>query len=383
MQCDLKKILLTTCCLTLSACGGTGIDGPIFSLDPITPTPDTGAGDYVYSPIDLTETHTFKVSSVVLEYIDHDTLNDRSKYPIYSALDLDDQVAGSESNPTQVNINGNATMHYDISDGSFNLTVDQGSTNFFHNFLESERDVGVTDRLYYESILGNELYKLDISKPGASSWGQLALNYMSYGMWSARAYPAPVPGARTSFGGITFGIETQDSDMPTSGLATYSGGTVGQLDTHYEGEVLNKEAFDIATADALLAGNPAPDASDYTIIVNFHNTFTLAGDVALDVNFTSNSLRADFTNMSRTDEDGVTSSYSQLNFHSSLSLTPGSNNFSGQASTENPWLHGTLTGAFYGPATSGAPEEVGGIWSLYDAADQTVRAVGSFGAKKN
>lgn len=376
MHCDLKKILLTTCCLTLSACGGSGL-GPVFTVDPTT-------ADDGYNALTINKSATFKASSVVLEYIDHPVYNNEALYPLYAYFDLDDQVAGSEANPSHVAATGNATMQYDASDGSFNLSVDQGNVSFFHNFLESERDLTVTDRMHYMSILGDNLYQLDISQPGTSSWGHAALSYMSYGMWSARAYPVNVSAwERIVYGGVAFGDETKSADMPISGSASYSGGTVGQYDRHYRGEVLDQAAYDTASAEAAAAGLPAPNIADFTIKVNFHNTFSLTGDVAIDVNFSANSLRADFMNMEQTDEDGVASLVPWLDFHSSLALTPGSSTFEGITSTDTPYLHGTIMGAFYGPTSNGGPAEVGGIWSLFDGGQQTIRVIGSFGAKRD
>ena len=255
MQGDLKKILLTTSILSLSACGGAGLEGPIFSIDPSLDSPG-------YDQLAVDKTQSFKASSVVLEYVDHPVYNDESLYPLHTYRDIDDQVASSEANPSHVDSAGNATMHYDASDGSFNLSVSQGNVDFYHNFLESERDTNITDRMHYDSILGDMLYKLDLSQPGSSSWGHAALNYMSYGMWSARAYPSIVSGwERISYGGVAFGNETHGSDMPTSGSASYSGGTVGQYDTHYLGKVLDQTRFNIALANAAAAGNPAPLAT--------------------------------------------------------------------------------------------------------------------------
>lgn len=390
MQCDLKKILLTTCCLTLSACGGTGLDGPIFSIDPASPT-DSGNNDY--SPINLTESRTFQASSVVMDRVDHEDHNNPSKFENLDPA-IDEVYVGAETNPSHVDINGNATIHYDASDQSFSLTVNQGNIDYFHHYREAQDRVATTDgSLYYESYdeAGN-LYTLDISNPGVSRvfsalsapHQNLTLSYMSFGMWSAQQYPLGVAGYRDAHGGIAFGKETQSADMPITGSASYTGATVGYMDIHTDTELVNLEAYNEAVADAFLAGDPAPPRSDYTIETSYHESYNLEGEVIIDVNFDALTLDAFFNNMIAAPVNGASAfEGSWLDFHSSLPLTSGSNNFAGTASTNSPWLHGTIMGAFYGPATSGAPAEVGGIWSLYDPTDQEVRAVGSFGAKKD
>lgn len=377
MQGNMKNILLATCCLTLSACGGSSIDSPIFALNPTTPT-DT---DNSTNKLDFSKTQTFQISSVVLETA-HDAVLNSSPWIVNSNRHVDHRVAGDEIDPTFVDITGNATMHYDTSDNGFSLTIDQGNTDFFHDFLESERDTSITDRLFYESILGNMLYYLDLSKPGTASRGHSALNYMSYGTWIARGYPVNVGGSRAVFGALAFGNETQNSDMPTSGSASYTGGAVGNLDEHYMGEILDNVAYQEDIAEALVSGSAAPDPNDYIKEVAFHQYYTVAYDVSITANFTANTLRAEFDN-AVTAPEGSEPTYAgpSLDFHSSLSLTPGSNSFSGTASTNDTFLHGTLMGTFYGPTINGAPAEVGGIWALYDSAEQFWRLTGSFGAK--
>ena len=400
MQCDLKKILLTTCCLTLSACGGAGV-GPIFSIDPATPTVTTTTvdGGFNYEEFaNFAKTQTFRASSVVMDYVHHEEYNKdlygggvtRTIYPFVNpGVDPTEIIAGAEANPTMVPTGGTATMHFDTSDNSFNLTINQGNVDYFHNYLETERDTSVTDKLSYESIddkgNGNFLYTLDISKPGTAlnSHPNLVLSYMSFGMWGAQAYPVPVSGSRDTHGGIAFGVETLDKDMPTSGEATYSGATFGYLDVH-AGDPSSKDVqiYDMPSYLEALLTDPLANIETYRVNVAYHREYTLLGDAAISVNFTAMTLRANMTNMMKTDIlTGVSSAW--YNFHSSLSLISGSNSFSGTASTDSPYLHGTLMGTFYGPVTSGFPEEVGGIWSLYDSADQSVRAVGSFGAKRD
>ncbi|GHF26473.1 hypothetical protein GCM10017044_21800 [Kordiimonas sediminis] len=329
------SLFALTSMLTLAACGGDyQTNGELFSRTPVPPPPPPPPPEeeYVYDKLDLTESTTFGASSVTMDLV----------------LNIDD-----ETDPTLVSSNGNATVHYDTSDGSFSIDVSQGNITFFHNFREFERDTEVTDSLVYSSVGedlddANELlYHLNLTKPGTARDG-LLLNYMSFGLWSALVYPLPIEGWREAVGGIAFGNETRPEDMPTTGIASYTGKTVGILDEN-------------------------------DIELGVHDQYTLAGDVEITANFDALTLNAFMNNMMRTHViSGVTTPWED--FHSSLSLTEGSNKFIGVASTDVPYLHGEIRGTFYGPVDSGAPAEVGGIWSLFDPGEKTVRAIGSFGA---
>ncbi|MEO7133296.1 MAG: transferrin-binding protein-like solute binding protein [Vicinamibacterales bacterium] len=165
------------------------------------------------------------------------------------------------------------------------------------------------------------------------------LSWTSYGFWDS------LDARSETVATFVTGYKTADSNVPTSGSATYNGSVVGKV------------IF--------------PDAGAHGVGVYYLN-----GDVSLAANFGSGSITGNLTNM--TSGQGPWNSVSLLG-----SISGSQNAFSGtSAATSAPAnaaamsgsASGTFAGMFFGPSA----QELGAVWTLFDGSST---ATGSFGAK--
>ncbi len=180
----------------------------------------------------------------------------------------------------------------------------------------------------------------DRSKLGAFSDPYNAgFDYQTFGIWFNK-----VDDSNRSFEAITIGTLTPDSAIPSTGSATFNGSTTGfYIDTGYDDPFLTQSDLEL-TAD--FENRNVTFTTSNTQKYNLANT---AGFIdASDLDITNNTL----------------------------SISEGSNKFSGQLTTDNG-LTGGAEGKFYGPNA----EEAGGVFSLVSTSGDS-GYVGSFGAVK-
>lgn len=161
----------------------------------------------------------------------------------------------------------------------------------------------------------------------------LGLNYQTFGVW--------VTGLVTTSGRVgaaSVGMPTNAASVPSSGLASFIGGSVGSyIDA-------SGERF-IVAADSLINA----DFSTRSLV------FTTSNSEAISLINATDSSRPD------------------LNLSGTLAYAAGSNSFSGSVSTVSA-LTGSASGNFYGPTA----QEAGGVFAVTGSGIEDYR--GSFGA---
>jgi hypothetical protein len=167
-----------------------------------------------------------------------------------------------------------------------------------------------------------------------ADYNTLGYNYQTFGAW--------VTGVGTgsgNAGAISAGAATPVSSVPTTGTATYNG----------------------------TAGGIYVDTSG--------TTFLAAGSSALTANFANHSVSYSTSGTTAVDtaSGAALPNPSALNMQGTLSLTVGSNDFSGTVSSSS--LNGAARGRFYGPTAN----EVGGTFALKGPGVSSY--LGAFGAK--
>jgi len=166
-----------------------------------------------------------------------------------------------------------------------------------------------------------------------ADYNSLGYNYQTFGAW--------VTGLGTgsgNAGALSAGFPTPVSSVPTTGTATYNGAAAGIY----------------------------VDASG--------TTFLAVGSSALSANFANHSVSYSTSGTTAVDTTGAAlANPSILNMQGTLSLSAGSNAFSGPVSTSS--LNGTATGRLYGPTAN----EAGGTFALTGPGVSSY--LGAFGAK--
>jgi len=174
----------------------------------------------------------------------------------------------------------------------------------------------------------NPTETIEIYRPGNST----DLNFSSFGAWDTNTIAPNVTGG---FGVIASGQNTPVGAMPTSGTATYTGGTTGFLQTS------------ATSAETRIRGTATVTANFGTAAIT--SAFNIPG---------------------------------QFNFIGTGSIVGGTNTYTGSTTTTSvansalpAAMLGDLRGAFYGPAA----QETAGTWTLKGGQAQ---AIGAFGAKR-
>jgi hypothetical protein len=215
-------------------------------------------------------------------------------------------------------------------------------------FGPADLTVGARHDFYSQPDGSFTVFRLALLRPGPGGSG---LDYASYGVWERRGRFDFRPFANdfgfiSRGGAISFGVITEASAVPTTGSASYTGFMNG---IYGEG----------GTGTA----------------------FLLDGVAALTANFGSNSLQANFTNISASEFCFTCGGQAFRSF--SANATISGNGFSGTASNVGlpvdgigPDMDGTIIGHFYGPSA----QEVGGVFQLNG--DDGSTAVGAFAAKQ-
>lgn len=172
-------------------------------------------------------------------------------------------------------------------------------------------------------------------------------DYLGYGSWLV--YDSTETVLLNSSPFIT-GFHTPNSAMPSSGTATYSGSTRGQI---------------------LINGGQLPGASA-----------VVRGNGELTANFATNSVSGTLTNMVIPSATSSSFNWNNVSLSgtisgSSISGTSGvASTVSGSSLAFSSGATGTIAGGFFGPQA----EELGLIWTLRDANGSS--AIGIFGATR-
>ncbi|PAU73702.1 transferrin-binding protein-like solute binding protein [Vreelandella alkaliphila] len=207
-----------------------------------------------------------------------------------------------------------------------------------------DEDFSESDKYPYDFDNGeNEVKILSLDDEG-NEFLDGSLNYAAYGNWLIRNSSGDSDG-----GFFAWGSDTRSSDMPTSGTASYSGVTQGE------------------------------------VIINNGQAHALIGQATLDVNFTSKDIEGTLTNMTAQEYDsdvvrqwhdidligGLDSQGNRFGGITQVESSPGN-----AASISND-SRGGFNGRFYGPGAA----EAAGVWSIEDPNGSA--AYGAFGVKKD
>lgn len=171
------------------------------------------------------------------------------------------------------------------------------------------------------------------------------LDWTAYGYWDPFRFSA-LP--QQSRGAWLAGLQTPLAAIPLSGTARSSGKVLGL-------------------------------ASEY-FLCQCNSVAEVTGNVALSADFNAHKLSGTMTGLSVRSTGNPSGPLNNISF--SATIAAGRNLFAGttvvSSVVEGPWAlasnaTGDLTGHFYGPSA----EELGAVWTLFDA---TRRVIGSFGA---
>jgi hypothetical protein len=255
-------------------------------------------------------------------------------------------VSGGFAGPSaQINVtSAGATTGIDNSSSSVNVVVNPGATG-----ATTDDSYTVKYNLHgttYTQTFSNPAAKTDalgsLSGTQASQSGLIA-NFALFNVASAlsgsldyvqiAAYDRQtVAGAEDAF--IVYGRQTNPADMPTTGSATYKGGTRGLY------------------------------------ITSAGETFQTSSDISMSANFASGAISGSTANFRVINSGGTMVSRNEdLNLSFNASITAGSPVFSGSASSTlstaagGLGLTGNVEGSFFGAAGQ-APDEAGLVYKL-------------------
>ena len=168
-----------------------------------------------------------------------------------------------------------------------------------------------------------------------ANYTALGYNYQTFGVWATG-----IASGSGNIGAISAGAATQNSAVPTTGTATFTGNAGGiYVDPQGQGY--------LAASDANLVTNFGTHSINYS---------------------TTNSAAVNPTTA------GTLSNPAILNMQGTLNYAAGSNDFSGSVSSSG--LNGSAKGRFYGPTAN----EAGGTFALTGSGVQSY--IGAFGAKQ-
>jgi hypothetical protein len=192
---------------------------------------------------------------------------------------------------------------------------------------------------------------------GKVSGALYTLNYAVLGAWSYTA-----PGGTTYLGQFATGSQTPVASLPTTGTATYtgsgtSGGVIG--------------AYFVPGGNNTITGG------------------TVTGDVNMNVNFGTNAVAGQFTNMVAKPITGGSVPWNNVSMSGQIDRA-GVGSFGGPVTVGaapsgagsagfGTGAHGNYTGNFFGPAHN----EIGGTWTLSEStADGGKAAFGTFAGRR-
>ena len=240
-------------------------------------------------------------------------------------------VATSASNgPDIATMTGGATLILDLAASKATFNVANSALQVSNAPLIKQPQT-----VYYEPS-GSTVIRVNLS----------ALDWTGFGTWDV--YPGGVTTTRYHSNFVT-GFQTPGAAVPTSGSASYTGRTFGEV---YPGGY-----------------------SGFGEI--------LGGDVSLVANFADQTINGALTNMMAGDPwwtgdepwNSVSLSASFSGGQSRFAGTTAVTNAPGNSLSLKAGATGTVVGSFFGPHA----EEIGAVWTLSDGVGS---AVGSIGAKR-
>jgi hypothetical protein len=192
---------------------------------------------------------------------------------------------------------------------------------------------------------------------GKVSGALYTLNYTVLGAWSYTA-----PAGTTYLGQFATGSQTPLASLPTTGTATYTGS---------------------GTSGGVIGGYFIPGGN------NTITGGTVTGDVNMNVNFGTNAVSGQFTNMVARPITGGSVPWNSVSLTGQIDRAS-NGSFGGGVSVAvaptaagsaglSTAAHGTFSGNFFGPANN----EIGGTWTLSEStADGGKAAFGTFAGKR-
>jgi len=196
----------------------------------------------------------------------------------------------------------------------------------------------------------------EVTLAGGSKAGMVVatLNYTVLGAWTYTASG----GAPVYLGQFATGSQTPSASLPTSGTATYtgSGATGGVIGGYF-----------VPGGNNTIAGG------------------TVTGDVSMNVNFATNGVSGQFTNMTAKPLSGGSVPWNNVNLNGNIMRSSGGS-VSGSTTTSgapggagangfSAGASGSFASNFFGPAHN----EIGGTWTLSEStADGGKTAFGTF-----
>jgi hypothetical protein len=332
--------------LSLCACGGGG-GGGIQTGAPVTPAPVTPA------PVTPAPVTPAPVTPAVTISI---------KGPASSGVNGQSLVYNFSGNPppigTSFSFRGPAVQSTSTGVAGFD-----NPDNAITAILRSTVSVGgVTYPVFDISIPSLGATATNVRGDGtdatATNGGKMStalytLNYTILGTWSYTA-----PGGTVYVGQFANGSQTPLASLPTSGTATYTG---------------------TSTSGGVIGGYLVPGGN------NTITGGTVTGDVNMNVNFGTNAVNGQLTNMTAKPITGGSVPWNNVTLNGNISRSSGGS-FGGSASA-NPApagagsvglgtaAQGNFSGNFFGPAHN----EIGGTWTLSESTPDGGRtAFGTF-----
>jgi hypothetical protein len=284
--------------LALSACGGSGSSSN--SADALVPPPTNS------SLTDLQYTETFEAAAASFK-------------GSIGALG----ITGVSSEASD--LGSDVTITYNASNDSYSVSIDQAGINASTTFSPTDIDGASSDDeiTVYERDSGNVSQLFVLFNPDAPSF---PLSYVTYGGWLEIDSGSNTIEATY----MTFGVRTASDDVPSSGMASYTGVTEGYWN----------------------------DGS---------NLLVTSGDVDLTANFTSNSIMGTIDLIGQDVVTNAIRPYDQITASGTIS----GNRFSGNLAAPVRGASGTWQGGFFGPGAA----ELGASYRLTGGAQHVTGVI--------
>lgn len=215
------RILVLACAIgTLAACGGGGVSStpaPIAVPPPPPPPPPPGPPPDPEGPIGLVSAEPFAVLGVVNDY----------------APDAAGNIRVEAHEPADI------SLEYRVSDRTYIITLPDYrpglmSTNGYIGSFRDGRawlDVSATYNALLDGQSGRQDAVIILSWPEGPLSRDGTLTYTGWGRWDD---DPTINGRATAgnFGYFAYGIPTAQTDVPTTGTATYRAEVIGNTDNN-------------------------------------------------------------------------------------------------------------------------------------------------------
>lgn len=282
----MRKIAATGSLLTaflLSACGGGG--GGLSSTPTPTPTPTTPQANATLSALQVSE-----------------LFDGRGSYNRFT-LGTSGNVISSQGTTSK-----SMQVRYDATNASYTIVTGDFSDSTFTPSNRSASNSNATLTSYAKTV-GSRDEDLVLFNPGTGN-PRMALTYTSYGAWQTTITNSSSLDVNTTF--FVFGVKTQQSDLPTTGTATYT-----------------------TTLDGLFAGTTG--------------VYALGGSSSFSANFGSGTVSFTMNPTGTHILNGSSKSFGSIAGNGAISAA--TNDFGASTSTGGSYS-ATLNGKFFGPSAA-------------------------------